>query len=153
VAGDRAAALEGKLRFEEIAKEVGVARETLWRWRKNPAFRVALARLRAVRHQRRVDRFWRLQDRAFDVAEESLDEGDPRMAIDLIRLGARGLRDLDEEDEPSESEAPADGMEDADGPPADAGVMSAEGFRCAECGRETKSKRGPTQHVKRVHGS
>jgi hypothetical protein len=82
-----------------VAEKVGIARETLWRWRKLPAFNAHLVRLRYELHAARVDRIWALTDKAYDVVEEHLDEGDPRVAIDLLRLAGGRLTQTGEEGE------------------------------------------------------
>lgn len=82
-----------------VAEKVGVARETLWRWRQLPTFRDHLVRLRYEFHAARVDRIWALTDKAYDVVEEHLDEGDPRVAIDLLRLAGARLAETDKADE------------------------------------------------------
>jgi hypothetical protein len=82
-----------------VAEKVGVARETLWRWRKLAAFNDHLVRLRYELHAARVDRIWALTDKAYDVVEEHLDEGDPRVAIDLLRLAGGRLTETGEEGE------------------------------------------------------
>jgi len=82
-----------------VAEKVGVARETLWRWRKLAAFNDRLVRLRYELHAARVDRIWALTDKAYDVVEEHLDEGDPRVAIDLLRLAGGRLTETGEEGE------------------------------------------------------
>ena len=61
--------------YVQIAREVGVSRQALWRWQKQPTYRAVRARLRSTDRQRRSDRFWALVDRALDVAEESILEG------------------------------------------------------------------------------
>lgn len=82
-----------------VADKVGVARETLWRWRKLAAFKDQLVRLRYELHAARVDRIWALTDKAYDVVEEHLDEGDPRVAIDLLRLAGGRLTETGGEGE------------------------------------------------------
>jgi hypothetical protein len=72
-----------------VADKVGVARETLWRWRKLAAFKDQLVRLRYELHAARVDRIWALTDKAYDVVEEHLDEGDPRVANRPAAAGRR----------------------------------------------------------------
>jgi hypothetical protein len=82
-----------------VAEKVGVARETLWRWRQLAAFNDHLVRLRHELHAARVDRIWALTDKAYDVVEEHLDEGDPRVAIDLLRLAGGRLTETGQEGE------------------------------------------------------
>lgn len=76
-----------------VARRVGIARETLWRWRQRPEFRQHLERLRSELHASRVDRVWTLVDRAYDVVEEHLEEGDPQVAMRLLGLAGGRLAD------------------------------------------------------------
>jgi AcrR family transcriptional regulator len=84
------------MKVQDVAKEVGISREQYWRWRtQDPTFTAALERRRAELHQGLVDRYWgNLVRKALDVAEDSLDEGDPEMARDVLRLASRGLTDV-----------------------------------------------------------
>ena len=83
-------------RPQDVAQQVGISREQLWRWRtKNPNFIAAMEHRRIEIHQAIVDRFWGgLVPDAIQVAAESLAEGDPDMAGVILRLAARGLTDL-----------------------------------------------------------
>jgi hypothetical protein len=76
-----------------VATLVGISREQLWRWRRDPVFDRHLQVHRLERHSTRVDRVWNMADKALDVIEEALDEGDPQAAIQLLRLLAKGLGD------------------------------------------------------------
>lgn len=69
-----------------VAERMSISRETLWRWRQDPAFRHHVQRLRVEMHVSRVDRVWALVDRSLDVVEEHLDEGDLQAATTLLRL-------------------------------------------------------------------
>jgi hypothetical protein len=69
-----------------VARRVDVSRETLWRWRQEPAFRQHLQRLRVEFHVARLDRMWADADRSLDVIEQHLDENDLQAAIALLRL-------------------------------------------------------------------
>src|SRR5687767_7350718 len=72
---------------KEIAAKVQVSRETIWRWfNQNPLVRNHLRRLRLEAHQARVDRDWIVHDKAMDVIEEALEEGDVPTAIAVARL-------------------------------------------------------------------
>jgi hypothetical protein len=82
-----------------VAHKLGIARETLWRWRQLPAFKDQVVRLRYELHVARVDRIWALTDKAYDVVEEHLAEGDPRVAIDLLRLAGGRLAETGKADE------------------------------------------------------
>jgi hypothetical protein len=79
------------LKPSAVARELGVSRETLWRWRQLPAFRGQLERLRLELHRARVDRIWALVDKSYDVVEDHLDEGDPQVAMGLLRLAGGRL--------------------------------------------------------------
>jgi transposase len=72
---------------KEIAAKVQVRRETIWRWfNQDPLVRNHLRRLRLEAHQVRVDRDWIVHDKAMDVIEEALEEGDVPTAIAVVRL-------------------------------------------------------------------
>src|SRR4051794_12582509 len=75
-----------------VAGRLGMSREQLWRWRTHSA--AFVARLNHVReevHGGVVDRLRRIVDESLDVIEESLDEGDPQAATDVLKIAARGL--------------------------------------------------------------
>lgn len=79
-------------RFTEIEEAIGVSHTQLWRWRTaDPEFATGLAQARAVSHQKRVEKLWRIVDRAMDVSLDTLDEGDPVMARDVLRMTWVGL--------------------------------------------------------------
>jgi hypothetical protein len=69
-----------------VAQRLEISRETLWRWRQEPAFRRHVQRLRVELHVSRVDRTWALVDRSLDVVEQHLIEGDLQAAITLLKL-------------------------------------------------------------------
>jgi hypothetical protein len=73
-----------------VARKIGIDRATLWRWRQLPQFRGHLERLRYELHTARVDRIWSLVDKAYDVVEEHLDEGDSQVALRLLGLAGGG---------------------------------------------------------------
>ena len=93
-------------KYQDVAKAVDISREQLWRWRtQDMSFMAALELRRAERHQGVTDQFWgSLVPQAINVAAESLAEGDPEMARDIIRLAARGLIDLKMRDREQPSE-------------------------------------------------
>jgi Helix-turn-helix of insertion element transposase len=76
-----------------VARKIGIDRATLWRWRQLPQFRGHLERLRYELHTARVDRIWSLVDKAYDVVEEHLDEGDSQVALRLLGLAGGRLTD------------------------------------------------------------
>ena len=142
---------EGRLTPAKIAEAVGVRRETFWRWQQLPEYIAAQQALRRELHQRLVNRFWRMQDLAFDVVEESLKEGDPQMAIDTVRLGAPGIRDVVTVDAPVEEDASAAKGLVHRGRVHELAEPTATTFECPNCARRMKSARGLTQHSKRMH--
>jgi len=83
-------------KLQDVAKTVGISREQLWRWRtQDQSFSAGLERRRTELYQSHVDQFWgSLVPLALQVTAESLAEGDPEMARDVLRLAARGLTDL-----------------------------------------------------------
>jgi len=79
-----------------VAKDVGLSREQFWRWRtQDPAFMHHVERLRIELHESRVDRIWTLVDSALRVVGDSLEEGDPQIAMQLLRLPGLHLSDAD----------------------------------------------------------
>lgn len=135
----------------QIALAVGVRRETIWRWQKLPEYIRARQELRRELHQRLSDRFWRLQDHAFDVAEESLNEGDPQMAIDIMRLGAPGIRDIVEIQGPTNDDAGTTSTRPIGPIPSQPLDAPAVAFECPTCSKAMKSARGLSQHTRRMH--
>ena len=84
----------GGKHFTAIEKEVGVSHTQFWRWRNDHEFTAGLEQARAAHHQRRSDKLWRVVDRAMDVALDALDEGDPEMARDILKMTVVGLTDV-----------------------------------------------------------
>jgi transcriptional regulator with XRE-family HTH domain len=80
---------------KDVAEAVGISRQQIRRWEQDQSFKTALERRRAELHQGIADQYWGgLVPQALNVAAESLAEGDPEMARDILRLAARGLTDL-----------------------------------------------------------
>lgn len=126
--------------LHEIEEVVGISHTQFWRWRTDDnEFQVRLDQERARLHQERVEKLWLVGERAMDVALESLEEGDPTMARDILKLLAPGLVDV----RYSNQGPPALGMA-ASQPqlPTDTTVR----FRCDECGRECRSAAGLASH-------
>jgi hypothetical protein len=94
--------LAGRKRTE-IEKSVGVSHAQLWRWQHDPEFVTVLENERSMLHQRRADRLWELVEKSMEVATEALAEGDPKMAIDVLRLAAGGLTDVHRAQAPASS--------------------------------------------------
>ena len=77
---------------QETAETVGVARETVTRWRNdNPHFTAELNRQRRLIWGDSHDRLRALASKAVDTLETSLDEGDSRVALEVIQ-GDRTIR-------------------------------------------------------------
>jgi putative insertion element HTH domain-containing protein len=60
---------EGR-RLGDVANEIGVSRQQLWRWRKDAAFIAELHRVRAELRERRGARFLALVDKSLNVLEQ-----------------------------------------------------------------------------------
>ena len=71
---------------QETAEVVGVARETVTRWRNdNPHFTAELNRQRRLIWGDSHDRLRALASKAVDTLETSLDEGDSRVAVEVLK--------------------------------------------------------------------
>ncbi len=71
---------------QETAETVGVARETVTRWRNdNPHFTAELNRQRRLIWSDSHDRLRALAGKAVDVLETSLEEGDSRVAVEVLK--------------------------------------------------------------------
>ena len=126
----------------EVAKDVDISREQLWRWRQEPEFITRQEQVRAEAHMARADRLWSLIDKAQDVAEESLDEGDPQLAMDVLRLLARGFTDMTPITVTSSAKEPS---------PAAGPDRQLESWECSSCGKVAKTERGLGKHIRARH--
>jgi putative insertion element HTH domain-containing protein len=157
---------EGR-RLGDVAKEIGVSRQQLWRWRKDPAFIVELHRVRAELRQRRGDRFLSLVDKSLDVLEQSLDEGDPKAATDILKLAAGSLSALAPE-APEGPEAPTPNPAALPSSLVEVGSQakpsvlpasepdnrdSPDGHACTQCGLVARTAHGLRRHGKASHSS
>jgi hypothetical protein len=115
----------------EIEASVGISHAQLNRWTHEPSFIQRWETERAVAHERRMDKLWLAGDRALDVLIDSLEEGDPKTAMDLLKLLAPGLIDVRRV---REDRTAAKGL--ASGMP---GIVEAAEHRCRSCGKEFKS--------------
>ena len=71
---------------QETAETVGVARETVTRWRNdNPHFTAELNKQRRLIWGDSHDRLRALASKAVDTLETSLDEGDSRVAVEVLK--------------------------------------------------------------------
>jgi transposase len=73
-------------RQSDVAQQLGVTRQTLWRWRNDPAFIEELSRRQEERRASMTQRVTYLAGLAFDVMEDQLVEGNAQMAIDFVRI-------------------------------------------------------------------
>jgi len=71
---------------QETAEVVGVARKTVTRWRNdNPHFTAELNKQRRLIWGDSHDRLRALASKAVDTLETSLDEGDSRVAVEVLK--------------------------------------------------------------------
>ena len=71
---------------QQVAKEIGAARETVCRWRKNnPAFIAVLNQRRMAIWHASKDRMRRNIALALDVLETALKAGDVRVALEFVK--------------------------------------------------------------------
>jgi hypothetical protein len=77
---------------QDTAETVGVARETVTRWRNyNPHFTAELNRQRRLIWGDSHDRLRALASKAVDALEAALDEGDSRVALEVLKaIGLSG---------------------------------------------------------------
>jgi len=79
----------------EVAEAIGVHRTTVTGWRLyNPYFQAELNRRRKEVFGSAVDRFRSLLQKAMDAIEKSLDEGDARVALGILKLAGIGEMDI-----------------------------------------------------------
>src|SRR5689334_15886621 len=129
-------------KLKDVEEAVGVSHAQLWRWRQDLDVISALERERASLHERRRDKMWAVHERSMDVIMQSLEEGDPKMAIDVFRIGAPGLTDIMHVDERRQLPM-LDGERDED----DATMKRMTlGYTCDLCGKVCKSRGGRTKH-------
>ena len=71
---------------QETAETVGVARETVTRWRNdNPHFAAQLNRQRRLIWGNSHDRLWALASKAVDTLDTALQNGDARAAVEVLK--------------------------------------------------------------------
>jgi Helix-turn-helix of insertion element transposase len=70
----------------DVARELGVDRTTLWRWRREPAFVAELNARRADLWQATTDRLRALLPRALAALERAIEQDDWRAAATVLRL-------------------------------------------------------------------
>lgn len=87
--------LQSGVSITETASSVGYTRQHLSHLvHHDPAFLAEQELRRVEAQQRRSDRLWHIHDLAASVIETSLNEGDPRIALEIFKLMARGVTDV-----------------------------------------------------------
>ncbi len=140
----------------EVAATVGYTRPHLSHLvNQDPRFSAELERRRAEDHQRRSDGFWHLWDKSKKVLEQSLDEGDPRVAMEVLKLGARGVTDIElRSDDPPEAApetSPAKAIDAGIAVPAD--IAPPAEATCLDCGLIARTDWGLKRHRSAKHRS
>jgi helix-turn-helix protein len=141
----------------ETASSVGYTRQHLSQLvNHDPDFSAELERRRVEDQQRRADRLWHLWDEAARVIATSLAEGNPRIAMEVLKLGARGVTDVHvcpEDPPPAQIEpTPAKAIGEVSiATEAEADLPS--GPTCRDCGLVTRTEGGLKLHLKAKHGS
>lgn len=142
----------GMMSIAEAAERSGYTRQHLSHLiHHDPQFQAEYRRRLTDEHIRRANFFWAIYDKSGKVVQQSLDEGDPRTALEIFRLGSRGVTDIEDPSWDVQKPAllpPALSMLEADPPASESG-----GFTCGLCGLEAKSRRGLTQHRNAKHGN
>jgi hypothetical protein len=116
-------------------------------------FKAEYKRRIAEDHERRANFFWARWDQSGQVVKQSLDEGDPRTAMEIFKLGARGVTDIDRR----ESITQQDDLPALPLPPPLSDTPQAlpapdpSGYSCEDCGLVAKSQRGLKQHQTARH--
>jgi hypothetical protein len=142
----------GMMSISEAAERSGYTRQHLsYLLHHDVEFHAEYERRLTDEHLRRANFFWTMYDRSGRVLEQSLDEGDPRTAMEIFKLGSRGVTDIKHlywgVQQRPELPPPPLSMLEPDLPASDS-----EDLTCDECGLEAKSRSGLTQHRRAKHG-
>jgi hypothetical protein len=122
-------------------------------------FRAEYERRLAEEHFRRANFFWTIWSQSARVVKQSLEEGDPQAAMDVFKLGAQGVTDIERRyadlEQPELAGKEGQPLRPLPPPLPDVSGLASEsaGHTCDECGLEAKSRRGLTQHRKAKHGN
>jgi hypothetical protein len=110
-------------------------------------FQAEYGRRLAEAHHRRANRSWTIYDKAAGVVERALEEGDPRVALEIFKLHARGVTDV--------TYVESSATEEVGNAPVRSGSDSPDGrspeLECETCGRRMKSASGLTRHRRAKH--
>jgi hypothetical protein len=139
----------------EAASLVGYTRQHLSTLSNHDAnFQAELERRNVEDQRRRSSGLWHVWDEALLVIKRALEEGDTRIAMEVVKLGARGVTDVrviteDSQDSHSEPVLPrADGSASIV-----AATDTSSGATCHDCGFVARSERGLRQHRRAKHVS
>lgn len=72
--------------YGEVAEALGKDRRTLYSWRQNPHFLAEMGRRRKEMYEAGQSRLHGLLDKAITVMEHKLDEGNVKVAFEVLRL-------------------------------------------------------------------
>ena len=117
----------------------------------DPDFQQELTLRMAEAHQARVNRFWTIWDKSAGAVERSIEEGDPRIAMDVFRLGSRGVTDITYRAVSAEDGAVS--ALPAPLPEEEHGQGRGRDIRCEGCGLAVKSTAGLKSHRRAKHTS
>lgn len=143
--------VSGMMSITEAADRSGYTRQHLsYLIHQDVQFRAEYERRLTDEHIRRANYFWAIYDQSGEVVKQSLDEGDPRTAMEVFKLGSRGVTDIEhpywDVQERPELPPPLSLLE------SDVSEPESDDLTCDECGLEAKSRGGLTQHRKAKHG-
>jgi hypothetical protein len=128
---------------KDIEQSRGISHAQLYRITRQPEFIERWEQERARVHRERADRLWRVAELSMDVVLESLDERDPKMAADMLKLLAPGLADI--------RHVPAVPTEEVESRSA-LTPGHPTSYTCDGCDKQCKSARGLAIH-RRTHAT
>jgi transposase-like protein len=143
--------VSGTVSITEAAQRSGYSRQHLSQLlHRDLHFQAEYQQRLTEEHIRRSNVFWTMYDRSGRVLQQSLDEGDPRTAMEIFKLGSRGVTDInhpywDAQGRPKPPPPPLSMLE------PDLATSESEDLTCEECGLEARSRRGLNQHRNAKH--
>ena len=147
--------LSAGVSITEAASLVGYTRQHLSHLSNHDAnFGAERERRNVEDHQRRSSGLWHVWEEALLAVKTAILEGDTRIAIEVLKLAARGVTDVrvsphDSQDPHSEPMLPrADGSASIV-----AATDTSSGATCHDCGFVARSERGLKQHRRAKHVS
>lgn len=139
----------------EAASLVGYTRQHLSHLSNHDAnFRAELERRKVEDHQRRSNGFWHVWDESVIEVKTAILEGDTRIAMEVFRLGARGVTDVRVSPDDSQDPHPEPVLPRVDGSVASLAAVTggtSSGTTCHDCGLVARSERGLKQHRRAKH--